>query len=254
MIILAADDEKLALEDLRENIKKAKPDAEIHCFNKPRELLSYAKEHSFDVAFLDIEMGTSNGLDVAKTLKKYNPKVNLIFVTGYSDYMQDAIKLRASGYLLKPSTVKDVKEELENLRNELKTDNCLFIRCFGDFDVFVDGRSITFEKAKTKELLAYLVDRRGSAVTSGELRAVLWEDAESDKNTNSYLSKLMKDLFTTLKKHNLENIIIRDWNTYALDTTKVKCDYYDYLDNKPEGIRAYNGEYMSQYPWAVSSV
>ena len=117
MIILAADDEKLALEDLRENIKKAKPDAEIHCFNKPRELLSYAKEHSFDVAFLDIEMGTSNGLDVAKTLKKYNPKVNLIFVTGYSDYMQDAIKLRASGYLLKPSTVKDVKEELENLRN-----------------------------------------------------------------------------------------------------------------------------------------
>ena len=59
----------------------------------------------------------------------------------------------------------------------------------------------------------------------------------------------MKDLFTTLKKHNLENIIIRDWNTYALDTTKVKCDYYDYLDNKPEGIRAYNGEYMSQYSW-----
>lgn len=37
---------------------------------------------------------------------------------------------------------------------------------------------MNFERSKSRELLAYLVDRRGSAVTSGELRAILWEDAE----------------------------------------------------------------------------
>lgn len=30
---------------------------------------------------------------------------------------------------------------------------------------------------------------------------------------------------------------------------KIHCDYYDYMDDKPEGVRAYNGEYMSQYSW-----
>ena len=245
MIILAADDEKLALEDLRENIKKAKPDAEIHCFNKPRELLSYAKEHSFDVAFLDIEMGTSNGLDVAKTLKKYNPKVNLIFVTGYSDYMQDAIKLRASGYLLKPSTVKDVKEELENLRNELKMDNCLFIRCFGDFDVFVDGRSITFEKAKTKELLAYLVDRKGALCTNGEIIANLF----GDDNHEAYLRSLRKDLLDTLEAAGCADVITQQRGRLGIVPQAIRCDYYDWCDGKKMG-NPYLGDYMAQYGWS----
>lgn len=35
----------------------------------------------------------------------------------------------------------------------------------------------------------------------------------------------------------------------AIVPEKISCDYYDYLDDKPEGIRAYNGEYMSQYSW-----
>ena len=252
MKIVVVDDEILALEDLVDNIKKVDNSFEIIPFNKAKEVLEYAHNNKFDVAFLDIEMGPYSGLDLAKELKKINPQLNIIFVTGYSEYMHEAIKLRTSGYVLKPSTVNDIKEELANLRYEITDNPKLYIRCFGDFDVFYNGKSLTFEKSKTKELLAYLVDRKGSAVTSGELRAILWEDAESDRNTNSYLSKLMKDLLSTLNDYDLSDIIIKDWNTYALDVTKVKCDFYDYLNNKIEGIRAYNGEYMSQYSWPIN--
>ncbi len=251
MKIIAADDELLSLERLTEAITEAEPDAEIATFDNSKELLAYAKEHTVDVAFLDIEMGMVSGIDVAKQLKVWYPRVNIIFVTAYNKYMADAFKLRVSGYVGKPVRTEDIREELQGLRIPVlpPKDNVLTARCFGTFDVFVNGKHLEFERSKTKEMLAYLIDRRGSEVTSGELRAVLWEDAETDENTRSYLSKIQKDLKRTLASVGMEDILLTSWGKYAIDDTKVVCDYYDYLDNKPEGVRAYNGEYMSQYSW-----
>ena len=85
--------------------------------------------------------------------------------------------------------------------------------------------------------------------TSGELRAVLWGDASTDDNTRSYLSKALKDLKTILNKAGAGDVIITSWGKCGVDTSRVSCDYYDYLDGKPDGVRAYNGEYMAQYSW-----
>lgn len=250
MKIIVADDEILALKQLVSVIKETEPEAEITPFQKPEELLNYVREHSCDVAFLDVEMGSMTGIEVAKQLKTWHPKVNLIFVTGYGEYAQKAIKLRASGYLMKPATVEEIREELDNLRNPMNVDdNRLAARCFGTFDVFWKGKSIDFERNKTKEMLAYLIHRKGSSVTSGELRAVLWKDAKTDENTRSYLSKVQKDLVSTLKRLGLEDVLNITWGKYAVNTARISCDYYDYLNDKPEGVRAYNGEYMSQYSW-----
>lgn len=251
MRILAADDEAIALEQLVDAIQKVKPDADLKAFQNPKELLSYAKNNSCDVAFLDIEMGSVSGIDVAKQLKMLYPKVNIIFVTGYNEYMADAFKLRVSGYVGKPVTEEEIHEELEGLRIPVlpPKENVLVAKCFGTFDVFVNGKSLEFERSKTKELLAYLIDRRGNAVTSGELRAVLWEDAESDKSVSSYLQKLKKDLIITLKSAGTEKAFVNGWNKYAINPEFISCDYYDFLNNKPSGIHAYNGEYMAQYSW-----
>ena len=251
MRILAADDEPLALEELVSAIKEVSREAEVVSFCSPRKLLDYMKEQPVDVAFLDIEMGSMSGVDVAKQLKVHHPKVNIVFVTGYDQYMQTAIRLRASGYLLKPVRAEEVKEELENLRNPVipQKENILTAKCFGTFDVFVNGKSLNFEKKKTRELLAYLIDRRGSAVTSGELRAVLWGDAETDANTMTYLSKVKKDLLETLRQAGVEDCLKFSWGKYSVDPGKISCDYYEYLDGSPEGVRAYNGEYMAQYSW-----
>lgn len=256
MKIIAADDEEIALQELAEAIKEAVKEtkyreADFFYFQDPKKLLEYAKEHEFDVAFLDVEMGTLSGIDVAKQLKIWNPKVNIVFVTAYNKYMAEAFKLHVSGYVEKPVTIEAIKEELEGLRIPVipSKKNILHAKCFGTFDAFVNGKSLSFERSKTKELLAYLIDRRGSAVTSGELRAVLWEDAMSDQSNASYLQKLKKDLHNTLKAEGLEDIFLTSWNKYAIDDRKISCDYYDYLDDKPEGVRAYNGEYMAQYSW-----
>lgn len=251
MRILAADDEAIALEQLVEAIREASPGAELISFQKPRELLRYAQENPYDVAFLDIEMGAVSGIEVAKQLKIWNPKVNLIFVTGYDQYMAEAFRLHASGYVCKPATVADIREELEGLRTPVLPEkkNQLVERCFGTFDVFVNGKSLEFQRNKTKELLAYLIDRRGSAVTSGELRAVLWEDNGDDKSKSTYLQMLKKDLVSTLQRAGVADVLILSWNKYAVNPEKISCDFYAYLNDKPAGVRAYNGEYMTQYSW-----
>ena len=253
MNIIAADDEKMVLDGMVEAIKKVEPSAEVYAFTDPDELLKFAQNTVCDVAFLDIEMGHISGIEVAKQLKQLNPRINIIFATGYSEYMGIGMKMHVSGYLLKPVSCEDVRDELDNLRNpieKVKTDSGKpVVKCFGNFDIFVKGKSLNFERSKSRELLAYLVDRRGSAVTSGELRAVLWENAEDEKSTSNYLQQVKKDLITTLKKEGISNILVTSWNKYAIDVDAIECDYYDYLNNKPEGVRAYNGEYMSQYSW-----
>lgn len=254
MRIIAADDETLALQSLERAIMQASPQEELHTFTEPEEVLDYARTHPVQVAFLDIEMGTMSGIEVAKQLKLWYPKINIIFVTGYNDYMADAIRLRMSGYVEKPVTKEKIEIELEDLKypeiSQMTTGKqMLTARCFGTFDVFVNGQHLEFGKEKAKEMLAYLIDRRGSAVTTGELRSVLWQNAENDNNTRAYLSKAKKDLKETLKKAGVDDVFLEFRRKYAVDPTKIKCDYYDYLDNNPDGVRAYNGEYMMPYGW-----
>lgn len=50
----------------------------------------------------------SNGVELAKQLKDILPKVNIIFVTGYNGYVMEAMKIHASGYILKPATEESV--------------------------------------------------------------------------------------------------------------------------------------------------
>lgn len=252
MEILVADDEQLILEGLVSLIEEIVPEAKIHAFHKVSLLKEYIQKHTVDIAFLDIEMRATNGIVIAKELKLINPKVNIIFVTGYSEYMETAFSMHASGYIKKPFSKEEIKDELDNLRFPIKKvkDNILQVQCFGNFEVSINGKNLRFERTKTKEFLAYLIDQRGNAVTSAKIRIVLWEEATNDQNTASYFQKLKKDLITTLKKEGIEDIFIKSWNNYSIDPTKISCDYYDWLNNKPEGIQAYNGEYMKQYDWA----
>lgn len=255
MRIIAADDEELALESLTTAIRAVKPEAELVAFFRPEEVLAYASEYECDVAFLDIEMGTMSGIEVAKKLKIQKPDMNIVFVTGYNQYITKAVHMKVSGYVLKPVTSEEIEEEFKYMEfprePQTQENNKIFVKCFGNFNVFVNGKELDFEKKKTKEMLAYLIDHQGESVTSGELRGVLWESAATDANTRSYLSKLKVDLEQTLREAGIHEKILRtSWGKYSVDVDKVGCDYYDYLENKVGGVLRFNGEYMEQYGWA----
>ena len=104
MIVIAVDDEALALKSLSDTIKKIRPDAEIYLFRDPLMALQSLESGVVkpDVIFSDIQMYDMTGIQFAHRIKVIYPHTNIVFVTGYSEYMMDAIRLHASGYLLKP--------------------------------------------------------------------------------------------------------------------------------------------------------
>jgi two-component SAPR family response regulator len=251
MKIMTVDNEKLALDGLGRTIAKVVPDAEITAFRDPQKALEYGRNEMIDIAFLDINMFPLNGVELAKQLKKINPAVNIIFTTGYSEYTGEAMKLHASGYIMKPVTMEKVKREIEDLRYPVRkpAKPKLTVQTFGNFEAFANGEPIHFGYTKTKELLAYLVDRRGSLCTNGEIMAILWEDDASERHT-SYLKNLRKDLKNTLEGLDLSDVLIQRRGMIGIVPDEIECDYYDCLAGKQEAIMSYGGEYMAQYSWA----
>lgn len=69
-------------------------------------LFHYEEEKDYDILLLDIEMGDMDGVTMAKHLRKENDTVQIIFITGYSDYISEGYEVAALHYLMKP-----VKEE-----------------------------------------------------------------------------------------------------------------------------------------------
>lgn len=256
MNILAVDDERLALEGLIRTLRFVEPNAVITGCLSAQEALEAARKQTPDIAFLDIEMRGMSGMQLAEVLAAEFPQLNLIFTTGYSAYTQRAFGVHASGYILKPVTPEKVRAELECLRFPVPAPEDkpkLTARCFGDFEAYADGAPLHFTYAKTKEVLAYLIDRNGSLCTTQQIATILWEDT-AGRHT-SYLNNIRTDLVNTLAACGCSDILILRRGAIGVIPEKLRCDYFDYLnaDDSPEGMRAkqaYRGEYMSQYTWA----
>lgn len=65
-------------------------------------LFHYAEESDYDILLLDIEMGAMDGVTMAKHLRQNNDTIQIIFITGYSDYIAEGYEVAALHYLMKP--------------------------------------------------------------------------------------------------------------------------------------------------------
>ena len=246
MIAIAVDDEPLMLSALTNAIKASDDITFVADFSSCEDALDYVKSNLADIAFLDINMRGMGGLALAEKINFFCPKCKIVFCTGYEEYALPAFKLHASGYLMKPVSAKDVQDEIDNIKGLYRNEKLLTVKCFGNFEVFANGEKLTFKRSKTKELLAFLVDRNGAGVTVAEISTALWEDDKEKKN-NNYIHQLFRDLRQSLESVGVEGIFERNNYFYSLNPEKIDCDYYAYLKNgKPEFL----GEYMSQYSWA----
>ena len=253
MHILATDDEQSALNVLMGAIKDAVPLATVHGFRNPLEALEFMKETRCEVAFLDIEIREMSGIVLARKLKEINPKVNIVFVTGYSQYANEAFSLHASGYVYKPVTADKIVVEMENLRNPVKwKDTGIYVNTFGNFELIVNEKEVSFGREKSKEMLAYLVDKKGKSATRKELAMVLFERDDYSRATQNYLSKIIRELVRGLESVGAEGILKRGVNSYSVDVDAFRCDLYEYEKENatPDALNMFQGEYMKQYSWA----
>lgn len=247
MVALTVDDEKPMLNALTAAVNISPDITEVEAFQSCRTALEWAKDHAIDIAFLDISMRGMGGMALAEKLLEIQPECKIIFCTGYSEYAVDAFRIHVSGYLMKPVTAQAIQKEIDHIKGQKDKERLLTVKCFGNFDVYCNGEPLPFKRSKTKELLAFLIDRNGAGVTTKQICASLWDGDTDDAKNRNYLYQLLDDLRNTLKKADAQSILIKTNNAYSVDTQRLDCDYYSYLKNgKPE----FMGEYMTQYSWA----
>lgn len=126
----------------------------------------------------------------------------------------------------------------------------IFIRTFGYFEIFLNGRPLAFGSAKAKELLALLVDRRGGFVASGDAIAALWENSAADATTLSRYRKVAMRLKNTLEDYGILHILEIKKGLRRIIPERIDCDLYDYLSGQTEFARTYKGSYMLNYSWS----
>ncbi len=83
-------------------------------------LFQYEEDKSYDILLLDVEMGTMDGASLAKKLRKENETLQIIFITGYTDYISEGYEVAALHYLLKPVKPEKLFDVLRRATEKLQ--------------------------------------------------------------------------------------------------------------------------------------
>lgn len=135
---------------------------------------------------------------------------------------------------------------IDNSNNEL-----LQIKTFGNFQVLDrNNQMIKFEKAASKQVLAFLIDRKGYPVTIKDIILEMLEKDETDLNAQKYASGIVRKAIRDLCAAGYDNVIIAENRTYRINTDAVDCDLYHLLRGEKDYLRNYHDEYMKEYSWA----
>ncbi|MBQ9333139.1 MAG: response regulator [Lachnospiraceae bacterium] len=253
MKAICVDDAALILDHTMSQLKQIKVINEVQGFTNPLDALEYARNNPVDIALLDIDMPEMNGIALAAKLKNVQPSCAVIFLTAYAEYAVEAFALHASGYLMKPVSIERLTEEIEYSVAGARTlpSAHITVRTFGNFDIMVDGETVSFGRSKAKELLAYLVDRNGASIKRVEAFSVLWEDGEYDYSMQKQLDVIIRSLRSTLKDHGIGDIFELKKSTMRIRPELIDCDLYRFLAGDTDAVSTYRGEYMNQYSWAT---
>lgn len=108
--------------------------ARIELFSSAESFLfQYAEESDFDILLLDIEMGGMDGVTMAKKLRRDNDTVQIIFITGYSDYIAEGYEVAALHYLVKPLREEKLFSVLNRAAEKLrKNEKVLHLEISGE--------------------------------------------------------------------------------------------------------------------------
>ncbi|WP_333685098.1 hypothetical protein, partial [Enterocloster lavalensis] len=101
---------------------------------------------------------------------------------------------------------------------------------------------VYFPSGKAKEMLAVLVEKKGSSVSLAQMAYLLYENSEETRARNT-LRVVYHRLHRTLVEYEIADIVI-----------KRRGDFYEFIREQPAFLNAYSGTYMPEYPWARNMI
>lgn len=269
MNILIVDDEIDTLNEINFYVRKYNHfGSSVVCTN-PIQALEEAKKTCFEIALLDIEMPGMNGLELAEQLLNLFPNMKLAFITAYNSYATEAFDVNAIDYVLKPIREERLKKALDRLVDKKIGDNPqkddrpkIYIQTFGKFIIRIGGEIVKWNRKKSCELFAYLLENIDIPVHKEKLCELLWPDLEPKKalvNLQSTIYSIRK----VLREYDNGEISIRyAGDNYILDIENVHIDVVEFektlgqaleLEDMAllkEAVNIYKEDYLDEEGWS----
>ncbi len=194
MLMLKAiivDNEEPAIHILRLLLERTGQVKVTASFLSAADALAGLKFSEPDIAFLDIEMPKTNGLELAEKIVALNGDMEIVFVTAYDQYALEAFRVNALDYLLKPLSAEDVERTVARLLKRKRGSTAAHqqpltsgrIYCFGKLSVYGVGseQPVKWRTAKTEELFAYLLQHLEQEIPKWKICEALWPEYNADK-------------------------------------------------------------------------
>ena len=121
MKILIADDHRLIVDDLLDEVSSIFPGALCVGTSDPTEIIPLFKENEFDVIIMDIDMPDTSGIELASEILKIRPRTNIIYITGHAEFALESYNTYASAFLVKPISGERLRDAFDHLRHPVST-------------------------------------------------------------------------------------------------------------------------------------
>ena len=96
-------------------------------------LFHYDEHKDYDILLLDIEMPGMDGVTMARRIRKENETVQIVFITGYSEYISEGYEVAALHYLMKPVNTDKLHQVLDRAADKLqRNERCLTLELSGE--------------------------------------------------------------------------------------------------------------------------
>ena len=136
--VAIVDDNSVDAEYVQRILTAWSQDRQIHVQTEPFAsaesfLFRYAEDKVWDILLLDIEMGAMDGVSMAKRVRQDNEAVQIVFITGYSDYIAEGYEVAALHYLMKPVNKDKLFTVLDRaLEKRKQEERCLNLEAYGE--------------------------------------------------------------------------------------------------------------------------
>ena len=166
LIISVCDDDPSQLSSLRVMLAEWNPTVRINEYTSAEQFLFGYPDTPCDLLLLDIEMGDMNGMELARRLRDKGDMLPIIFITGYSEFMQDGYDVEALHYLLKPVNKDKLFAVLDRYASRHSADSRVIFPS-GDESVCVNADDIMYLEAFGKKTQITMKDSKEVLCTCG---------------------------------------------------------------------------------------
>lgn len=203
LVVLIVDDEEKARLYLASLVSELYPELSIHFAATPTEAMFLLEKSRIDVVLLDVEMPGMTGLEMLERLRKIDANLPVIFVSAYkrAEFIQKAIRLRATDYIDKPVNPFDLENALSKAltqnsnrnklseENKVKSDRFCILTDYGE--MFVEVDDVLYFSSLKRYAVAHLTD--------GETKVVR-------ENLESLSKKLTHKCFLRVSRQYIVNL------------------------------------------------